>query len=577
MALSLPRSLFILGFALVFLNSGHSEALEVKEARWGFADGVKIGHFNPVFALVYNDSKTENFDGQMIIRPGHFGPTRGVVETKQVFLAPQTSRWVKFAPLVDSLAQDWKIQWGSGPKDWFPMPNLVTAEKCWIFPCAKINQIAQIEGFRSCLDSFWPSDVALTHGVDSVFLDHEPDWTADQEKAFLDWLYLGGKVHILKGNDSLHPKFFRKLKILNGKEAMKRWGSGFIVRHSLHGFQLTVKAIKNSHAKGLIPDYVNSDNREYVNKYLLNSLASARPKPQHRWTLIFSLCVLYLVLIGPVNYLISRKTKGYKPGLAFLLVNLVIFTVSFYFLGRRGYKESTLHYKIEFAQSLGDGSFDIQSWNHLFVVDSGEYLLKQNSSAGFYGAQADAESRLGFVENGQPGQFNTKIPLFSSRSYLARHRASLNGPLLGPVLERVVKPKLQFEIEKGPAYPAEATAWVLYENKVYALRDVGDRLVCIGLEHDDIHPFFNGSSYYFSRFDFNDRTEDEIWTNMKKEAQIALHEFALDISDPYGEGRARMHDIHVVIRAESPAEWSIIDWPTPHHSITFFQFVFPNE
>lgn len=566
------RFIFVTLFSVFLLSQNPSEALEVKEARWGFNDGVRVGHFNPVFALLYNDSKTENFDGEISLRPGLFGPVQGVVEKKRVFLAPKTSRWIQFAPMISSTNEDWKIQWGSGPRDWFPMPDLVGADNCWLILYTKENELTQVSGFRSRLDSFWPEHVALTHGINAVFLDHEPDWNADQEKAFVDWLYLGGKVHILLGRDSLHPKFFRRMKILNGKKRMERWGAGYIVRQPFHEFQLKVKMVAKAPVP-FSPAKLYFQNREEVNGHLIEQMEAARPKPKHRWNLIFLLCFVYLIIIGPINFVVARKAKSYRPGLVFSLVIISVFTLTFYFLGRRGYKESALHYKIEFARSLGKGQFDVQSWNHLFVTDSGEYRLKQNASSGFYGPIENAVSMEGFVENGEGGQFTTKIPLFSTRSYLARHRMSTK-PLFGAIIERDHSKDLKFEIKKGPGFPKKASFWLLYNKQVYTMTDTGESLK-VRHKVGGISQMFGLEVLYNGRY-WNGRYSTEIqgWQQTKKLSKMALHEVAERLEDP---SISQDLDIHLIVRSKSPDEWSVIDWPTPHQSLTYFQFTFPHE
>ncbi|MDF1662268.1 MAG: hypothetical protein P1V97_10870 [Planctomycetota bacterium] len=574
-----PKSARLHFYALLsffLLVSYPAEALEVKEARWGFSDGVRYGHFNPVYALLYNDSKTENFDGEIMLRPGHFGPVRGVVETKKIFLAPQTSRWIQFGAMIDSGSQDWKLHWGSGPKDWHPMPELTSADDCWLVLYRKESQLTKIQGFRSCLDSFWPEHVALTEGVDSVFLDHEPDWTADQEKAFLDWLYLGGRVHLLKGSDSLHPNFFRKMKVLNGTEPMKRWGAGTIVRQSFHEFQLSAKIVQSA-PMPFLPPPSHYHARQQINSSLVHSLAQSRPKPEHPWTLIFTLCFVYLLIIGPVNFVLARKTKSYRPGLLFLIVTISIFTITFYFLGRRGYKEQTLHYKVEYARSLGDGQFDVQSWNHLFVTDSDQYTLKQNSTSAFYGPLADSETNLGLVENGHGGQFTTKIPLFSTRSYLARHRMKTKK-LFGEIVRRDHSSMVQFEIKKGPGFPKKISAWFLYNNRVYNAVDTGDSLKLME-QVASVRSIFGTDDYgyQFYRWNQSRNNKRDHWNELRRESRVVVHELAAELNDIDMRKKARNLDIHIVIRASSPDEWSNIDWPSPHKSVTYFQFTFPHE
>lgn len=567
------RFTFHLLFTLILLASSPSEALEVKEARWGLNDGVKLGHFNPVYALLYNDSKTENFDGEVILRPGLFGPIRGVVEKKKVFLAPRTSRWIQFGPMINSTSLDWKIQWGSGPKDWFPMPDVISEPTCWLVLYPKESELTKIQGFQSRLDSFWPASVALTAGVDSVFLDHAPDWNADQEKSFLDWLHLGGKVHILKGRDSSYPKFSRRLKILNSEEPFARLGAGTIIRQSFQEFRLRIEAVEKAPMPFFKPTFQNSM-RSPINHSLLEELAEARPKPKHRWTLIFSLCFIYLFLVGPINFLLARKTKSYRPGLLFLVGSIAIFTMVFYFLGRRGYEENTLYYKVEYARSLGDGQFDVQSWNHLFVVDSGEYTLKQNSSMAFYGSLDDEETMLGQVENGLSGQFTTKIPLFSTRSYLAQHRLSTKK-FFGAVVKRDHGKNPQFEIKLGPGFPKGATAWILHDKRVYHATVTDDRLVLQsdigGIRSRFVESQFSQGHWY------RRRSELELWRELKRSSISVLHDFSLELDGYEVAKEPKNLDIHIIVRAKSPDEWSIIDFPNPHKSITYFQFTFPHE
>ena len=84
-----PMKAFVFMLVLIaniFFNTTKSEALKVKDARWGFDDSVIFGRFTPLFVLFHNESKSDNFAGLVKLKQEQWGVRYGA--TEKVLIQP---------------------------------------------------------------------------------------------------------------------------------------------------------------------------------------------------------------------------------------------------------------------------------------------------------------------------------------------------------------------------------------------------------------------------------------------------------------------------------------------------------
>ena len=73
----------------------------------------------------------------------------------------------------------------------------------------------------------FPSWAAATHGLGQLTLDHLPDWSRAQQRAFRAWLQRGGTLRLLRRSDGQPLQLEGPLASLDDKET---WGSGSVIR-----------------------------------------------------------------------------------------------------------------------------------------------------------------------------------------------------------------------------------------------------------------------------------------------------------------------------------------------------------
>ena len=132
----MPLALRRLFYAAVILllGAGSASAIDVAEVRWGF-DGRATPHsFNLLSVLVMNNGPTP-FDGKLELCESIGGGRRvGAVLAEDLYVAPNSSRWIQFYPYVKEAYEEWWLQWGRrvGERSDVPRPVLrVRAWSCW--------------------------------------------------------------------------------------------------------------------------------------------------------------------------------------------------------------------------------------------------------------------------------------------------------------------------------------------------------------------------------------------------------------------------------------------------------------
>jgi hypothetical protein len=563
---------------LVFcvFSPARSEALQVKETRWGFKDEVILGQFNPLYVLFYNDAKTK-FEGFASLKKQRSGTQEGAPERKRIFLAPKSSRWIQFAPLTRNEGEEWVLRWGRGPRDFHPMPPLISGAPIWISLQGAELDIVKKKKIKAVEESFWPESVAVTDGVEAVFLDHVPRWTPTQRQALVDWLYRGGVLHLFQQSDARFPDFKGTLAPLNTEDQNVRVGAGLIVRHPKPYFQLEVSNLTAQGFKPVGPDAIIERWRR-GDEIIVSRLALLHPKPKFNWVVILLLALVYLALIGPVNYLVARKTKSHLVSIGFLVLSIVVFSIFFFLLGQRGYDELTQIYKTSYARQTSDGSFDVQSWNFVFVTSSGEITFQNQNSAGHYDVPYEYIAATGYSINGQGGRFVTRIPLFSNRVFVARQQLK-HGSLLGKVVKDSRTSKgLSLVVEKGPALPEKAVAWAVYKNRIYPMA-----------VNESNSLKTEGPGQLFDAF-FGVRRTRNIASSIHRvsvnpKLALMFRHVPLVLMHRFNKRRRlkqirppiMQDDVDILVWAPGPESWKTDNWQGAHLSQTIFHLTLPSK
>lgn len=395
-------------------------AIQVGSPVWGFDGKVLPDTFNVVSVEISNPS-AKPFEGDFVLddAPG-LGPRSSAPYKQHIFLAPGTARWIQFYPYVGEYTPPWRLSW-QGTEQGTEHGSADLGQPASGPPATILLADPDSPGSRNARmrlypEGLFPPTVSATDGLHAVVLDHQPRWEAPRREAFLDWVRRGGTLHLLPGLDGAQPQFTGDLSALNVQGERGGVGSGQVIRHRVGRSEITEQFLKDAGFPP--PEIVNNQGQIHdVNGFLFRRLASIT-KPDISWNLIYLLTGLYVILIGPVFYILRRR--DYRVLLAGFLVTVATFAWLFTVVGRRGYGEKQIYHSLSIAHSLGGGRFDVQEWVHAFATSGDAYRFEHSAGGQLYAALGEGETVRGEIIVGKDSRFDADIPLFSSRPFLHR-------------------------------------------------------------------------------------------------------------------------------------------------------------
>jgi hypothetical protein len=501
-------------------------AIEVKQAVWGFDGQVVLQRFN-VLSLLIDNPGAAPFEGMITLRKVAMGQQVDAVVVEPVYLSPFSSRWVQFYPYVKSEYEGWEISWGKGRTENFT-PTQARSGKRAVVLLDDPDSIPQSAGAVKRLpENLFPPHVTATDCLAAVIIDHQPRWDPARQKSFLEWIKRGGRVCILRNPDGNFPEFSGELQLLNSAPEKLRLGSGSVFREERTRRQVDQSFVENVVAAPaaaaaeeplpeappaqIDPDSIPTKDGMFFSRYhwavegtLLTHLKNMA-NPRHSWLLILFLGLVYLGAVFPGCYAVGQRFAGdYRYTFGFLLGTIALFSLSFFFIGRRGYEERTAVHSVALARQITPGIFDVTQWSSAFVVDGGDYSITHEGSSRIYSSCQDEEKVLGEIRNGPDAHFLADMPPFSSRAFSHRaqvqaepieveveHLAGVQGTLTEPprILNaaKAVSPRpdrnlLSLTLRKGKNFPREYRKLsVLYGRRLYNLRD-GEGSLELGTE-----------------------------------------------------------------------------------------------
>ena len=212
--------------------------IEIKEIRWGFNNKVIQKTFVPLSVLIENPTE-EPFERPLLLQRYFGGSAVGARYYEQVYVGPYSEKWVQFYPYIRNSQDNWQLRWGLPPSERFdidPGPAFGLPARVLLVERGGLRTTSVLGTFPAEL---FPGTATATDMLDVVFLDHDPAWQQVQRRAFMDWLYAGGTVHIFHGTDSGFPKFSSDLAELNSPLERLPIGSGLVVRHDFPRAKIT--------------------------------------------------------------------------------------------------------------------------------------------------------------------------------------------------------------------------------------------------------------------------------------------------------------------------------------------------
>jgi hypothetical protein len=518
---------FLIAGLFVICGASSAAAVEVRQTVWGFDGQVVAYRFNLLSVLVDNPAANP-FEGTVELRKlGGTGQQIDARLVEPVFLAPYSSRWVQFYPYIKADGGNWEVSWGTGAASRMSPPAVRIGKPAGVLlddPDAIPESAGSI---RRLSENLFPPHSTATDCLAAVALDHVPKWDPARQKSFLEWLRRGGRVYVLQNADGKFPHFTGELQILEQDVPRRRVEAGFVHRLERTRRQLDSTFVERVIVAGVDPsadpaaditatetaktasangnadpnaDYGFFFNIKWDPEATLLSNLKAMSRPEHGWVLIHFLALVYLGLVCPGCIAVGRKYNGdFRPTFGFLLGTVVLFSVAFLTVGRRGYNETTVVHSVAVARQAAGGMLDVTQWSNAFVVRGGDYSFTHDASGRIYSSCQEYEMVRGEIRNGPDAHFLADMPPWSSRTY--SHR----GLVAAPPIEVAVEEWQTTQEQDPPAMTARSPAraavfrndralarltlrkvrnfpeehldlYILYGRKLYRLKETADRL-----------------------------------------------------------------------------------------------------
>jgi hypothetical protein len=462
------RRLLVLGHAMAALA-----AQDVQDVQWGFDGRAVPGRFNVVSVYVHNPSPTP-FEGTVRLhRCQPYGARLDAPIEEPCHLSPGSGRWVQLHPFVAGTAETWEIVCGrtsrllesvrSGP----PSTVLLDGE----------NAGAPLAGLPSFPAARFPAFAAATEALHAAVLDHVPAWDAARRAAFADWLRAGGRLHLLRPFGG-ELRFAGELAMLNDPSPRFRVGAGLVERHPQTRTQL---GDAQRRGIGLRARSADEDMPQPLQTQLLERLRQGIA-PRHQWGLIFLTAFVYLGLVGPLHWRLSRRWSARTTNVT-LLATVAAFSWIFMSVGARGYDEQQQVTTLGYARDLGDGAWLATLYNDVFATSGDVYPIGHGAEHALYSGAQQHEAIRGVIRNGRQGRFAVDIPLFSNREFVCRGRFAHPSLRLVPEAWPAAGRDglARFAARVDDAFPRDVVAIrLLHAGHMCPARRVGDRIVATG-------------------------------------------------------------------------------------------------
>ena len=386
---------------------------------------------------------------------------------------------------------EWKLSWGRRPGQSFRM------SKPGISPPAQVLLVDTADpGPRSKMktmpEHLFPATVAATGGLHSVMLDHVPRWAPAQRQALLDWIRCGGQLHLVQGDNGQRPRFAGALSPLNSLLTVHPIGAGIVVQHDVRRDEITAKYLQE---QGYGPPAISE---EYQHGYYFNLNQQLTTKlmrisrPDHNWPLIYIVAVVYVMLVGPLHFLLSRRKLEYRLSIGVALLAVLVFGSMFFLIGRRGFGEASTVHSLAYARAIEPGQYDVAQWANVFVVRGADYLIKHDSPHNLYATPTQQEAVNAVMYNGADGFLSADIPLYSSRPFV--HRGRMSGPTISAQVTWWPGPEDQRRLEitmAGTELAGVTQGWAVVGDRVYVLHATERSLTAASTGGKDIAEYLS--------------------------------------------------------------------------------------
>lgn len=425
--------------------------VKIVDVIWGFDGRVVVGQFMPLSILVDNlsDQPVEATAGLLQMR-GLISAVGGEL-VQPVYIGPNARRWVQFYPFINLDPAGWRFELRGEERTWRFDPidqprsvfdrNRLTAQEDPVLPAVILDppgfQQRAPTTVKHMPSEIFPPYATAMNGLRALFLDDVPDWETPRQEALLSWLRSGGQLHLLLNSNRQPLRFSGVLSSLNEPFSRFAVGSGTVVRHEIQrnelNEQIVAEVVRAPRASQPSADDGTSNAGNAFNTGfqdlsvvhdddLFMSLRDLS-RPEHSWAIIFMLSVVYIGMIFPGCWILSKQRRvHFLIPYAAITGLAVIFSLIFLVIGRRGYGESTSLHSLMIARAEDETHWNTLLFANLFVTSGNQYQIEDPGNQTLIVSGTSDERVDAAAVSGNSAVYDSRIPPFSSQSVIARRR-----------------------------------------------------------------------------------------------------------------------------------------------------------
>jgi hypothetical protein len=436
--------------------------------HWGFDGKARIGQFNLLTVQFFNPSDRP-WEGDLLLEAqAGLGHVDIPILHPGLFVEPYGQRQIQFLVFLPQ-PSDYLLRWGRGRINQFRIDEPDVASKPAVVQITgDLDASPGMRGVPRFPASAFPPSAAGLDGLGTVLLSRVPRWNEPQRQAFRDWLAAGGTMHLYHATGGEFPVFPAGLTELNEPSDEFTVGSGRVIRHAS-----TIQQASNPFSQS--EESSATRYSEWQTTSNLLTLLREMTIPEHNWTLIYLLAVVYLLLLFPGCWLLGRRRGDYRITYAAVLGTVFVFSMGFHTVGARGYGERTSINSVAIAKPAADGRVVLTQWSNLFVTGGGQYAVKHHAEGLAYSTGQLFEAVLGRALNRPQGAMLVDAPAFSARGIV--HTGVLPGEAINLQVEEIrvennrlrgLRMRLPEDVAGNPDPLFQAQA--LYRDRLYALK-----------------------------------------------------------------------------------------------------------
>ncbi len=435
--------------------------------RWGFDGTIRVEEFNLLTVRVFNDSP-DPWQGDVWVKSlVGIGSVDIPVIQPDLFIEPYGFRQIQFYVFLPDRTEV-SVEWGRFIRDRlraeadFEVDSPKVAYDDISIQLTNATSGPRGKGLATFDEQLFPSSAVVLHSVKTIVLDHVPRWQEPQTRAFRDWLYGGGTLNLVADGQGTYPEFSAALAELNEPSDQFPVGYGRVIRSRKPLNEKTSLSTRKRNYKNL------------SSSATLVSLLRAMSTPEHNWTLIYSMAVLYLLILFPGCWLLGRKKGDYRLTYSVILATVGLFSFGFHSIGKRGYGEKTSMNSVAVVRPAQPGRWLVKQWSNLFITTGGNYRIEYDVTSSAISTGQHSESVLGIAAN-QPDSFlQSDIPSFSNRSVL--HSGIMKREEFRPTAKAVVSgdqlKKFSLSLPESESWPTFSSHIAIHQSRIYQLQFV---------------------------------------------------------------------------------------------------------